>query len=83
MDLVSRRKNIGSSVLPILKSFLAIFGFSVLAYVGYQIAINPDSFFTVLTLKKVLLPPILTILFLPFVFLFSLYTTYEEEKASI
>ncbi len=65
-------------VATILNTVLAIFGFGFLIYAIYQLVNNYNEFFTLSNLKSFLLPPIFTLLFLPFIYYIVLYIRYER-----
>lgn len=64
-------------VANILKGILTIIGFGILIYGIYQLTTNYTDFFTLSNLKSFLLPPILTLLFLPLIYFTVLYIKYE------
>ena len=66
-----------ADVNKILTNTLTVAGFIVLCIVLYKTTINYKSVFTIENLKEIFLPPVLTILFLPFIYLIALYSTYE------
>lgn len=65
-------------VANFLKNVLAVLGFGFLIYGIYQLIGNYNEFFTLSNLKSFLLPPIFTILFLPFIYYVVLYVKYER-----
>lgn len=65
-------------VANFLKNVLAVLGFGFLIYGFYQLISNYNEFFTLSNLKSFLLPPIFTILFLPFIYYVVLYVKYER-----
>ncbi|MAB47782.1 MAG: hypothetical protein CMC05_04040 [Flavobacteriaceae bacterium] len=65
-------------VANFLKNVLAVLGFGFLIYGIYQLVSNYNEFFTLSNLKSFLLPPIFTILFLPFIYYVVLYVKYER-----
>lgn|SRR5690606_39241670 len=65
-------------VVTFLKNVLAILGFGFLIYGIYQLTGNYNEFFTLSNLKSFLLPPIFTLLFLPFIYYVVLYVKYER-----
>ena len=64
-------------VARLLANFLTIFGLCLILYAGYMLATAPSSFFHADTLSNFILPIVLTILFLPFLFSLTLYAHYE------
>ena len=65
-------------VSQMLSNILAAFGCALLLYAGYMLAVEPHAFFQADTFSDFVLPMALTILFLPFLFAFSLYVQYES-----
>lgn len=64
-------------VNKLLTNIFAIIGLTFLAYVTYKTFYNYQDFFTIHTLFSFLLPPILTVLLIPFLYLLALYMNYE------
>ncbi len=60
-----------------LNYLLSIFGLAMLIYTGYQITINFNKSILEGTLDDFLTPPLLTLLFIPFLFTLLVYMTYE------
>lgn len=58
-------------------NILAAAGVGLLIYAGYRIAADPDALISQRTLSDFLLPPVLTIFYLPFLYVLALYATYE------
>jgi hypothetical protein len=67
-----------AQVAKLLTNFMAIFGFGLLIYSIYQMANGYSDFFKLGTLHSFVLPIILTILFLPYLYFLSLYSIYES-----
>lgn len=59
-------------------ALINILGIIILSNAVYMVIINYKSFGSISTLKSFLLPIILTILYLPFVYVLALYTVYEH-----
>lgn len=70
------KKNIALS--KILKILQFLIGLSVLGYSIYKIITDFKNFMTLNTLKDFLLAPVLTISFLPFIYIILLFTSYEQ-----
>jgi uncharacterized membrane protein len=64
-------------VSKLLTNIFAIIGLTFFAYVTYKTFYNYQDFLTLHTLFSFLLPPILTILLIPFLYLLALYMNYE------
>lgn len=77
---VAKRKEDESykKVHSFLNLILAIFGLSLLFYSILHIAAERDVFFSWATLKTFILPIILTLLYLPCLYVFTLWMRYEE-----
>lgn len=67
-----------AQVAKILTNLMAIFGFGLLIYSIYKMANGYSDFFKLGTLHSFILPIILTILFLPYLYFLSLYSIYES-----
>lgn len=65
-------------VSKFLQNVLAMVGFSVFSYSLYKTVANFDDVLTFQNLVALLLPSIITILFIPFVYLLALYSAYES-----
>ncbi len=66
-----------------LSYILGIFTFLVLSYASYELLSNPDTFLTKQTFFEFFLPAVLTILFIPFLFLLLTYSVYESSFITI
>jgi hypothetical protein len=64
-------------VSKLLTNIFAIIGLTFFVYVTYKTFYNYQDFFTLHTLFSFLLPPILTVLLIPFLYLLALYINYE------
>ena len=64
-------------VSQLLANILTAFGLGLILYAGYMLATAPSSFFHAGTLSDFVLPIVLTILFLPFLLVLTLYVHYE------
>lgn len=61
-----------------LNFIISAFGIGVLLLSIYQTFLNPTILFTAINLKFLILPAILTILTLPFIYFLTLYANYES-----
>jgi hypothetical protein len=66
------------SVEKFLSGLLSLFGIILIVHAVYKLFTDFDSFARADTLVDFSLPPIMTVLFLPFLFLLSLYVNYEN-----
>ncbi|MCB9316064.1 MAG: hypothetical protein H6569_07995 [Lewinellaceae bacterium] len=62
----------------VFKRITSVAGIGLLSFVVYKAFVNPESFFTISTLKAFLLPVILTALFIPFIYCIAVYSQYES-----
>ena len=65
-------------VSKLLTNIFSIVGLTFFTYVTYKTFYNYQDFFTLHTLFSFLLPPILNVLIIPFLYLLALYMNYEE-----
>lgn len=65
-------------VAKTLTNLMSIFGFGLLIYSIYKMANGFSDFLKLGTLHSFILPIILTILFLPYLYFLSLYSIYES-----
>lgn len=70
------KKNI--QVSKLLTNILSIIGFIFIGISLYKTVTGFDTFFSLNSLRIFILPIILTTLFIPFIYLLSLYTIYES-----
>jgi energy-converting hydrogenase Eha subunit E len=64
--------------MKVLNGFLALFGMGLVFYAVYMIAVNLGSFLTLATLRDFYTPIVLSILFVPFIFVLHVYSAYER-----
>ena len=57
---------------------ISFIGYLILLFVIYKSVVSYSTLFTIAHLKDLLLPILLTILFLPFIYIFTLYCNYES-----
>lgn len=57
---------------------ISILGLSILGYSIKQFIIRPDELLTILNLKELLLPIIMTLAYIPLLYLIGIYTSYES-----
>ncbi|TMP70772.1 hypothetical protein CWB76_09405 [Pseudoalteromonas sp. S1609] len=65
-------------VKVLLEYCLSLFGFILIAYTFYMLVTNFGEFSKEKTAYDFFVPPLLTLLYLPFVFFMLLYSTYEQ-----
>jgi hypothetical protein len=78
MIAVATHKPEYKPVLGFLNSLVAIFGFICIAYSLYHIFARFADFATLQNLEGFLLPILLTFLFLPYAYIMSLWSAYEQ-----
>ena len=67
-----------SSLAILVEKLLTIFGGALITYAGYMLVTEPKSFFQAGVLTDFTLPIVLTLLFLPFLYMLALYACYEN-----
>ena len=65
-------------VKTLLSYCISIFGIILIAYTLYMLMTNFSDFANENTAYDFFIPPLLTLLYLPFIFLISIYSTYER-----
>lgn len=75
---MSNRDEKYKSVEKLLNGVAIFLGFSLIIYSSWQMYIHFDEFFTLQKLRDFFVPILLSILYLPFIYLFVLYSAYEE-----
>lgn len=78
MIAISSRDEKHKLVEKLLNGVAIFLGFSLIIYSLWQIYIHFDNFFTLQKLRDFTVPILLSILYLPFVYLLALYSAYEE-----
>jgi hypothetical protein len=79
MSVISASDEKYNSAKKVIDLILSLFGWIIISYSLYKIIINYNEFSSISTVVDFVLPSILTILYLPFVFLIVVYSVYEEE----
>lgn len=74
---VGKRDPKSEPAVKLLNGLLSLFGLGLVVYAAYMIAVNMDSFLTLDTLRDFYTPIVLSILFVPFIFVLHVYSTYE------
>ena len=74
----TERKEEHKKVKQLSDSLFAIYAIIVLIFSIYHISKDLNGFISIYNLKSLLLSPILTIFFLPFVYMTALFMTYES-----
>lgn len=78
MAALAERDSKYSSVATVTKWMLSLFGTGAILYVVISIIYDYKHFASIDTLHDILLPPILTILSLPVIYMIMLYMAYES-----
>lgn len=74
---LAERKKDYKDVNSCITNGLAIAGLIMIIFSLYQTIVHYKDFFSVSSLKSILLSPILTFLYIPFLYLLAVYMTYE------
>lgn len=77
MDAYAGKKEEYKPVKKLTNRILGIVGFYMILFALFQIVSNYHSFPTLYNLKTFILPPILTIFYIPFLYIFVLIMAYE------
>jgi hypothetical protein len=67
-----------TQVSKLFKNVFGVFGLALLVFTTYKTFKNYQELFTVHNLFSFLLPPILTVLVIPFLYVLAIYMNYEE-----
>lgn len=78
MIAISSRDEKHKLVEKLLNGVVIFLGFSLIVYSLWQVYSHFDEFFTLQKLRDFTIPILLSILYLPFVYLLALYSAYEE-----
>lgn len=78
LEKFSRSNEEYISVAKIMERLLIIIGILVIIYVVSNIITDYRRFGSLDTLRKIILPPLLTISFLPFIYFMVLFSAYEQ-----
>lgn len=77
LQAFSETKQLYIQVSRLLANILTAFGCGLIIYAGYMLITEPSKFFHAGTLSDFVLPIVLTITFLPFLFVLTVYVRYE------
>ena len=78
LEVFAKTDEKNSSVAKLMNGLLIIIGIVILIFVISNVVSDYKNFVSLDTLRKFLLPPLLTILFLPFIYFIVLFSTYEQ-----
>jgi hypothetical protein len=78
LGAVAKTDEKNSSVAKLMNGLLIIIGIVILIFAISNVVPDYKNFVSLDTLRKFLLPPLLTILFLPFIYFMVLFSTYEQ-----
>ena len=81
--VIAESKKEFKPVRTLLNALLSIVGLGLLAYAGYRIHADASAFLAPATLAEFLLPVLLTIVFLPCLWLLATYVSYENLFARL
>ena len=77
MSIVARSDPEAQTVRPVLDAALALTGIGLFLFVTYKFSVGWRDVATISTLKELVLPLALSLLFLPFIYVLAVYVTYE------
>jgi hypothetical protein len=83
MLAVAESRKEHANVAHLLNTLLALFGLGLIVYAAYGLIADFRFFATMQTLSDFYLPPVLSLLFLPFLFVLALYVSYENAFVSL
>lgn len=78
MQVLAEKKEEHLLARRIIDSILGAFGLSLIIFTVYNAFKDFAGFATIHNLRSILLPPALTLAFIPFLYLLALFTAYEE-----
>jgi len=78
MMAIAERDSQYEPVRKLLNGFMALTGILLTAYAFRMVVVDFKKFATIATLETFVLPILLTLAFLPFVYLVAVYSTYES-----
>ncbi len=78
ISVFAERKEENKKAKQLADSLIIVYGIIVLIFSIYQASKDLDNFTTLYNLKLILLSPILTTLFLPFIYITAVFMTYES-----
>jgi hypothetical protein len=67
-----------NQVKKLLDGLMIFFGITVIAYTGYMLITNFNKFGQESTVYDFIVPPLLTLFYLPFIFMMMVYSAYEQ-----
>ena len=70
-------------VANLITNFLSIYGLILIGYTAYMVVADFENFASKTTFNDFLIPSLLTILYLPFLFLMVMYAPYERANIRI
>lgn len=78
MSAIAETDEKHNQVKRLLDGLLILFGITVIAYTAYMLITKFSEFGQESTAYDFIVPPLLTILYLPFIFMLMVYSTYEQ-----
>lgn len=76
--VAQQKKSKNEKAIKFLNQILSYIGFGIFGYVLYKLFKSPEELFTITNLKSFILSPLLTVLFVPFVYFVVAYSKYEQ-----
>lgn len=83
MQVVAERKPEYAQVEKLCYAILIITGMTYISYGSYQAVMNIGDFASWANFREFFIPILLSLLFLPFIYIFSVYVTYETNLARL
>jgi hypothetical protein len=78
MSAIAETDEKHNQIKRLLDGLLIFFGITVIAYTAYMLITNFSEFGQESTVYDFIVPPLLTLFYLPFIFMMMVYTTYEQ-----
>ena len=83
MVVIGEREPRHRSVVTLLNGLLSLFGLFLLVHAAYNAIADFEGFATMATLRDFYTPIVLSILFVPFIFVMHIYMSYETAFAAL
>lgn len=75
---IAKRKPEAAKVAPLFTFLQVALGLGALVYAVMQVVADPSGFVTMNSLREFVVPILLSLMFLPFLFVLTLYSTYQS-----
>ena len=77
-EVYNKKQSDYTQIINIIKNILSFIGICFVLYAFYKTVIDYKEIFSIHSIKELLLPLVLTTLYIPFLYLLALYINYEE-----